>query len=134
MMPGPSAPSGPKMREWGKPQQQQQQQQAFGQGPQGYHKPPGFVKSGGEERKTSAKQTRTDEEIEQERQESRKRDEEVSFRDVCAITFSAFVELLTGDNDRGNAGMSLGNGHALVDWNVRCTVLRLIKRRKTGIG
>ncbi|KAF8230034.1 hypothetical protein L208DRAFT_1283750 [Tricholoma matsutake] len=97
------APSGPKAREWGKPQQQpaQQQQsaqpavsssqppkqQGFGKGAQGYTKPVGFVKAedgsvgdnGG--RQASTKAAKTDEELEADRKESRRRDEEVSFRD-----------------------------------------------------
>jgi hypothetical protein len=98
------APSGPKIREWGKPQQQpaQQQQhahpavgssqppkqQGFGKGAQGYGKPVGFVRAedGGSGdsagRHMPGKGTKTDEELEAERKESRRRDEEVSFRDV----------------------------------------------------
>jgi len=106
------APSGPKVREWGKPQQQapQQQQstqpavsssqpskqQGFGRGAQGYSKPVGFVKaedggpsdSGG--RQAHAKIAKTDEELEAERKESRRRDEEVSFRDVSWFTLALF--------------------------------------------
>jgi hypothetical protein len=102
------APSGPKVREWGKPQQQSAQQQSsaqpalslsqpskqqgFGKGAQGYSKPVGFVKaedggtgdSGG--RHIAGKPTKTDEELEAERKESRRRDEEVSFRDVSQFT------------------------------------------------
>jgi RNA-binding protein 25 len=97
------APSGPKIREWGKPQQQSAQQQqahatvsssqppkqqGFGKGAQGYSKPVGFVKaedgdSGG--RHMPGKGTKTDEELEAERKESRRRDEEVSFRDVSPL-------------------------------------------------
>jgi RNA-binding protein 25 len=97
------APSGPKIREWGKPQQPAQQQssaqptvsssqppkqQGFGKGAQGYSKPVGFVKAedggagDGGGRQGSAKTIKTDEELEAERKESRRRDEEVSFRDV----------------------------------------------------
>jgi hypothetical protein len=104
-IPLPGAPSGPKIREWGKPQQpaQQQQpqtavsssqpskQQGFGKGSQGYSKPVGFVKaedSGATEsgRHGSVKTAKTDEEMEVERKESRRRDEEVSFRDVSPVT------------------------------------------------
>ncbi|KIY65020.1 hypothetical protein CYLTODRAFT_424707 [Cylindrobasidium torrendii FP15055 ss-10] len=79
-IPGPNAPSGPKGRDWGRPPQ------GFGTGPQGYHKPPGFVQAAGAPAaatptKTPAKQTKSDEELEQERQEARRRDEENSFRD-----------------------------------------------------
>lgn len=93
------APSGPKVREWGKPQQQSQQspgssqppkQQGFGKGAQGYSKPVGFVKAeDGMVGKGSLDEDRptgkTDEELEAERKEARRRDEEVSFRDVSAL-------------------------------------------------
>lgn len=95
------APSGPKLREWGKPQGAQQsgqgaaaasqsrKEQGFGKGAQGYSKPVGFVKAdeggaGGYDgggRSAPGKQTKTDEELEEERKEARRRDEEVSFRD-----------------------------------------------------
>jgi RNA-binding protein 25 len=99
----PSAPSGPKVREWGKPQSQPQPAspgaargppggpQGYGKGAQGYSKPVGFVKAedGGaatgivrDERQLAGKTMRTDEELEAERKEERRRDEEVSFRDV----------------------------------------------------
>ncbi|KAJ7749561.1 hypothetical protein DFH07DRAFT_828886 [Mycena maculata] len=74
------APSGPKMREWGRPKEDQQQQprdQGFGKGAQGYNKPVDFVR----ERETRKAPTQTDEELEAERKEGRRRDEEVSFRD-----------------------------------------------------
>ncbi|KAG6815927.1 hypothetical protein H0H87_010114 [Tephrocybe sp. NHM501043] len=96
-----AAPSGPKVREWGKPQSQQpppspatanssqpRRDQGFGKGAQGYSKPVGFVKSeesgaGGYEgsARSFGKPTKTDEELEDERKETRRRDEEVSFRD-----------------------------------------------------
>ncbi|KAJ7644425.1 hypothetical protein FB45DRAFT_897887 [Roridomyces roridus] len=94
------APSGPKMREWGKPREEQQQQptpqqqqqqqqpqqqqpaaprdQGMGKGAQGYSKPVEFVKEREQPRKAP---TQTDEELEAERKEGRRRDEEVSFRD-----------------------------------------------------
>ncbi|KAJ7511603.1 hypothetical protein B0H11DRAFT_2151996 [Mycena galericulata] len=88
---GGGAPSGPKMREWGRPKEsseaqqqhsspQQQQQQAprdqgMGKGAQGYNKPVDFV------REVRKGPTQTDEELEAERKEGRRRDEEVSFRD-----------------------------------------------------
>jgi RNA-binding protein 25 len=88
------APSGPKVREWGKPQQQQmagERDRGYGKGAQGYGKPVGFVKaedaggatgSLGDERHLAGKGTKTDEELEAERKETRRKDEEVSFRDV----------------------------------------------------
>jgi len=104
----PGAPSGPKVREWGKPQQQQQHQQqspgssqaptkqlSYGKGAQGYSKPVGFVKaedSGAatgsldDDRHLAGKTIKTDEELEAERKEARRRDEEVSFRDVSVVT------------------------------------------------
>ncbi|KAF8895252.1 hypothetical protein BD779DRAFT_1735992 [Infundibulicybe gibba] len=90
------APSGPKVREWGKPQQQQQQssgpsqsakQQGYGKGAQGYSKPVGFVKAeengGGkdDDRPLSGRIAKTDEEFEAERKEARRKEEEISFRD-----------------------------------------------------
>jgi hypothetical protein len=103
----PGAPSGPKAREWGKPQQQQPQQQlspkssqtptkqpGYGKGAQGYSKPVGFVKAedGGAatgsldaNRQLAGKSTKTDEELEADRKEARRRDEEVSFRDVSVM-------------------------------------------------
>lgn len=98
------APSGPKVREWGKPQSQPPSsespqpgrggQQGYGQGAQGYSKPVGFVKAhdGGvsngissDERTLAGKTTKTDEELETERKEGRRREEEVSFRDVSNL-------------------------------------------------
>jgi hypothetical protein len=103
----PGAPSGPKVREWGKPQGQPQvaspQQpgrgptgapQGYGKGAQGYSKPVGFVKADdgvaamgamGDERQLAGKTTKTDEELEAERKEGRRREEDDSFRDVGAI-------------------------------------------------
>ncbi|TDL19661.1 hypothetical protein BD410DRAFT_726769 [Rickenella mellea] len=82
-------PSGPKQREWGKPQHtdsspQGRQQQGFGRGAQGYSKPVGFVRegsAGGEERNMPGKSAKTDEELESDRKEARRRDEENSYRD-----------------------------------------------------
>lgn len=89
-MPVLGAPSGPKMREWGKPQNQiqgsPQPGKAVGKGPQTYDKPVGFVKAGespvSDERSLAGKTNKTDEELEAERKETRRRDEEASFRDV----------------------------------------------------
>ncbi|TFK40490.1 hypothetical protein BDQ12DRAFT_601350 [Crucibulum laeve] len=91
------APSGPKVREWGKPQQLTPQagspttpkQQGFGKGAQGYNKPVGFVKAEDgrierDEDERGSGETRSlksDEELEAERKEARRREEEVSFRD-----------------------------------------------------
>lgn len=93
-------PSGPKQREWGKPQnapgasQQPEPKtpQGFGKGAQGYSKPVGFVKA--EEGRSpsmddrSSSKPKTDEELEAERKEARKRDEENSYRDVCPSSVS----------------------------------------------
>ncbi|KAI0076712.1 hypothetical protein K474DRAFT_1684653 [Panus rudis PR-1116 ss-1] len=78
------APSGPKQREWGKPQLSQGPSgKGFGKGAQGYSKPVGFVKEGGASPSVDdrASKTKTDEELEAERKEARRRDEENSFRD-----------------------------------------------------
>ncbi|KAH7910485.1 hypothetical protein BJ138DRAFT_1135995 [Hygrophoropsis aurantiaca] len=89
------APSGPKVREWGKPQPQSPSgkgasQQGYGKGSQGYSKPVGFVKaedSGAatgaltDDRGVPGKGGKTDEELEKDRKDARRRDEEVSFRD-----------------------------------------------------
>ncbi|KAF8430971.1 hypothetical protein L210DRAFT_3651362 [Boletus edulis BED1] len=88
----PTAPSGPK-RDWGKPQSQQPSQstpgkgqQAPGKGPQSYSKPLGFVKAEDTGTATGAldewsKGPKTDEEMERDRKDARRRDEEISFKD-----------------------------------------------------
>jgi RNA-binding protein 25 len=82
----PNAPSrSAPAREWGRPQSSGANgQRAVGSGPQGYDKPVGFVKGqdGGDERSLAGKAGKTDEELEQERKEARRKDEENSFRDV----------------------------------------------------
>lgn len=97
------APSGPKVREWGKPQQsapstQSPQAQGFGKGAQGYSKPVGFVKAGDSnvgrdssevERPGPGRTMKTDEELEAERKEARKKDEEISFKDVFSLARAA---------------------------------------------
>ncbi|KAF7799421.1 hypothetical protein EIP86_010655 [Pleurotus ostreatoroseus] len=86
------APQGPKQREWGKPQLGSspppgKAPPGFRQASQGYNKAPGFVKAeeqstaSGDDRGSSVKPSKTDEELEHERKEARKRDEESSFRD-----------------------------------------------------
>lgn len=89
-----AAPSGPKVREWGKPQLQGQPEPppgstGLGKGVQGYSKPVGFVRgeegrASSLERQLSARPGKTDEELEQERKEARRRDEENSYKDVSA--------------------------------------------------
>ncbi|KAJ7089706.1 hypothetical protein B0H15DRAFT_838857 [Mycena belliarum] len=83
----PATPSGPKMREWGRPKEREREEvqprerereQGMGRGVQGYNKPVDFVR---EQRELKRQQTQTDEELEAERKEGRRRDEEVSFRD-----------------------------------------------------
>ncbi|OJA18270.1 hypothetical protein AZE42_04994 [Rhizopogon vesiculosus] len=88
-------PSGPKVREWGKPQTPQSPQGPPGKPSArgkdaGYNKPPGFVKaedgaaalgSSNDDRSIPGKSAKTDEELEKDRKESRRREEEVSFRD-----------------------------------------------------
>ncbi|KAI0694755.1 hypothetical protein C8Q76DRAFT_634301 [Earliella scabrosa] len=83
------APSGPKPREWGRPQHTPEPPSAskgFGKGPQGYNKPPAFVRSDDgsrtpSERQSSLRPGKTDEELENERKEARRRDEENSYKD-----------------------------------------------------
>ncbi|KIP05200.1 hypothetical protein PHLGIDRAFT_120040 [Phlebiopsis gigantea 11061_1 CR5-6] len=84
-------PSGPKQREWGKPaaQNQSSPQTPTARGAP-YAKAPGFVKAG-EDRGNSpvsdelanlaSRSAKTDEELEAERKEARRRDEENSFKD-----------------------------------------------------
>jgi RNA-binding protein 25 len=94
-------PSGPKVREWGKPQTPSSPQGhpgkpgGGGRGKDmGYNKPVGFVKaedgaaalgSSGDDRSMPGKSTKTDEELEKDRKENRRREEEVSFRDVSCL-------------------------------------------------
>ncbi|KAI8986138.1 hypothetical protein BD414DRAFT_416880 [Trametes punicea] len=86
-----AAPSGPKVREWGKPQSGSQPDspsgKGFGKGAQGYSKPVGFVRAEdgsrtpGSDRQSSVHPAKTDEELEAERKEARRRDEENSYKD-----------------------------------------------------
>ncbi|KAH8982270.1 hypothetical protein EDB92DRAFT_1804707 [Lactarius akahatsu] len=83
-----ASPSGPKVREWGKAQGSADAREpgALGTDPQqGFSKPVGFVKAGSrerdDERQVPGKTAKTDEELEQDRKEARRRDEENSFRD-----------------------------------------------------
>ncbi|KAH9030336.1 hypothetical protein EDB85DRAFT_2246384 [Lactarius pseudohatsudake] len=83
-----ASPSGPKIREWGKAQGSADAREpgALGTDPQqGFSKPVGFVKAGSrerdDERQVPGKNAKTDEELEQDRKEARRRDEENSFRD-----------------------------------------------------
>ncbi|KAH9060186.1 hypothetical protein EDB87DRAFT_1683924 [Lactarius vividus] len=83
-----ASPSGPKVREWGKAQGSADAREpgALGTDPQqGFSKPVGFVKAGSrerdDERQVPGKNAKTDEELEQDRKEARRRDEENSFRD-----------------------------------------------------
>ncbi|KAH0825834.1 hypothetical protein J3R83DRAFT_7807 [Lanmaoa asiatica] len=88
-----TAPSGPKLRDWGKPQSQQPSQstpekgqQAQGKGLQNYSKPVGFVEAGDTNAATGASDEwsegpKTDEEMERDRRDARRRDEDVSFKD-----------------------------------------------------
>lgn len=83
-----ASPSGPKVREWGKAQgtADAREPTALGSDPQqGFSKPVGFVRAGSrerdDERQVPGKTEKTDEELEQDRKEARRRDEENSFRD-----------------------------------------------------
>jgi hypothetical protein len=84
-----NAPSGPKQREWGKPQNTPStpgtKHHGFGKGPQGYNK--GFVKGDSPGSKESLRDDKmavikTDEELEAEKKEQRRQEEELSFKDV----------------------------------------------------
>ncbi len=86
-----NVPSGPKAREWGKSQGQpgsspvSSKHPGFGKGAQGYNKPVGFVKSEEDSHaadEAQAAKNKTDEELEAERKEARRMEEELSFRDV----------------------------------------------------
>lgn len=91
-----TVPSGPKERVWGRPaansrsypestsQQRPPQQSGWGDGAQGYNKPVGFVKSesAGQGSRLAGHSEKTDEELERERKEARRREADESFRDV----------------------------------------------------
>lgn len=75
-------PNGPKPREWGKPQSPSAANpKGLSKGPQSYGKPPGFVK-GEDAQPEKGPAAKTDEELEADRKETRRRDEENSFKDV----------------------------------------------------
>lgn len=100
-------PSGPKAREWGKSQGPGQsspvnlKQQGFGKGTQGYNKPVGFVRAEEGSRSPDEVQSvrnKTDEELEAERKEARRREEELSFRDVSITTCFGFIGFDLGNS------------------------------------
>lgn len=93
-----NAPSGPKQREWGRPAGGRQESatpnkpQGFGKGPQSYQKPVGFVKAddpnaGKDPLKDEKPVNKSDEELEAERKEQRRQEEELSFRDVSWVIY-----------------------------------------------
>jgi hypothetical protein len=138
-----NAPSGPKQREWGKPQNtppsQGTKHQGFGKGSQGYNKPPGFVKSedspaGKEPRDDKASVAKTDEDLEAERKEQRRQEEELSFKDVRCI-FPPYFHDFNFRFVRSEKGdMSPEKGLVLLLWRgvyfaIAC---RRSKKRKTG--
>jgi RNA-binding protein 25 len=91
-------PSGPKQREWGKPGGAAQSSPTAGRGPS-YGKTPGFVRAGddrgtpaADDRESSvSRSVKTDEELEAERKEARRRDEENSFKDVRSSQLAVFI-------------------------------------------
>jgi RNA-binding protein 25 len=101
----PIVPSGPKVREWGKPQpatpsKSPAPQQAMGNGTQGYNKPVDFVKAADRsvspasvDEPVSSKKQKTDLELEEERQEARRRSEEASFKDVSVCVDFGVVRI-----------------------------------------
>lgn len=92
-----SVPSGPKERVWGRPaaagarqpsssHQNPPQQSGWGDGAQGYNKPVGFVKGeSADQSRLAGGNEKTDEELERDRREARRREEDESFRDVGAF-------------------------------------------------
>ena len=140
------APSGPKLREWGKPQNRQEdpaapKAQGFGKGTQGYSKPVGFVKAedgsagrdplGHDHRESTGK---TDEELEAERKEMRRQEEELSFKDV-RIFFSPVDELcLIVRVFSVSVDTNLENGHASKRWSVPSVANGVKKRPRNAIG
>lgn len=156
-MPVLGAPSGPKMREWGKPQNQiqgsPQPGKAVGKGPQSYDKPVGFVKAGEspvpDEKNLAGKTNKSDEELELERKEARRRDEEASFRDVsfpsCLFTnkyrtspvlsnvANNLPYLFRPPTNRGNVGMSLGNVSGSRPWSALWQENEPCRRQRTAI-
>ena len=156
-MPVLGAPSGPKMREWGKPQNQiqgsPQSGKAVGKGPQSYDKPIGFVKAGespvSDERGLAGRTNKSDEELEAERKEARRKDEEASFRDVsfpsCLFTnqhctSTALLNVanhlfhLFRSTNRGNVDMSLGNVSESKPWSALWQGNEPCKRQRIVIG
>jgi RNA-binding protein 25 len=138
------APSGPRgngapTREWGRPQAQNSSDsgRAVGSGPQGYDKPVGFVKGkdeGGTDRSTSETRGKTDFELEEERKEQRRKDEENSFRDVRVITTLSLRRFQ--QDDSVSVDTSLGSEPVCRLWsvplcgNVRSKRLRLATEKR----
>ena len=128
-------PSGPKQREWGKPQltgarspENAGAGQGFGKGAQGYSKPVGFVKAesgepGLDGRTPGQKAAKTDEELEAERKEARRRDEENSFRDVsvefCLLSLVFWGACAERRPYSVNDGTSLESGRGSRRWKGR---------------
>lgn len=84
-------------REWGRPSEQQQGGGGYGNGAQGYQKPVAFTRAedgggatgalevgNGGPKKAIKAPTKSDIEMEEERKEARRREEETSFRDVSS--------------------------------------------------
>ena len=98
-------PSGPKQREWGKPGGAGPGAPPAGRAPS-FGKNPSFVKAGEDRGRTPAgddregsvsRSAKTDEELEAERKEARKRDEENSYKDVrgcslCRVTLLILLQ------------------------------------------
>jgi RNA-binding protein 25 len=91
-----NAPSGPKQRDWGKPPNAPSasgKQHGLGKGSQSYGKSSGFVRAedanaGKDDVRGDKAVIKTDEELETERKEQRRQEEELSFKDVCRSTSS----------------------------------------------
>lgn len=133
------APSGPKVREWGKPQGSQDSPKAegFGKGAQGYNKPVGFVKA--EDAKAGRdplgydtdKATKTDEELEAERKEQRRLEEELSYKDV-SITHANSYSKLTCHSVNVDMNPESERGYRRLNGLSRVRMLR--GKRKCAIG
>jgi hypothetical protein len=89
-------PSGPGRQHQQQQHPQQYQQQGFGGTAQSYSKPPDFVKSDEARRHEAGEaEGKTDLELENDRKEARKKEDEMSFRDVSLLSTCAGLPLLT---------------------------------------
>lgn len=136
------APSGPKQREWGKPQAHDGssggRQQGFGKGAQGYSKPVGFVKAEdgragkdplGHDEDAPKK---TDEELEEERKEQRRQEEELSYKDVGYSVLLAFLIIFSNSIYSVNVDMNQEREHVYKHSSELWSVNKPKEHRKCG--